>query len=594
MRKAIPGEAHKKKDPTVLRMGLLVDGAELSRLDAELIRKIRAAKVAEVMLVIQQELPERSLLERIMRALKRGRLLRTVAFHMAVWIERRLLAVRRPEINDLFTTIAIEEVCDAERLRVKPIVSPSGHVHRFANDDVTAIKSRNLDLLLRLGSGILRGDILNAASNGIISFHHGDNRTNRGGPPGYWEVFERRDFTGYIIQRLTEELDAGEVLMRGEVATRFTYLLNQHHLYKCSATTMVDLLARMGRERTSARKPGIEPINWYSNVLYTTPSIASSLRYFAAFSWSLCVKVMHAVLVRRGVWELRLLKGDWRKLVLSKAQRLQPPRGKLWADPFIVSRSHENVVFFEEFEFARGKGHIAALVGKGDGSFSYAGPVLKMPYHLSFPYVFQYQGDYYMCPETLGARAIQLWRCTSWPLKWTYHKSLLTDINAVDSMIFERDGRWWLFTNLDRDGSGDDPCRELHVYHSESPLSEIWTPLPSNPVVTGASQARNAGVLFRDGKIYRLAQTQAFDLYGRSIKLFEITALSEQGYSEKLVAELLPNHDLGSLGLHHLSACEDAVVFDAYRLRSFWTQLFSPRFSQWRFWSPKPHLSDRR
>jgi hypothetical protein len=284
---------------------------------------------------------------------------------------------------------------------------------------------------------------------------------------------------------------------------------------------------------------------------------------------------MRAALVKRGVWELRLLNGDWCNLVLSKARRLQPPRGKFWADPFIVSGSHENVIFFEEYEFAHGKGHIAALVGTGDGTFTYAGPVLKTPYHLSFPYVFQYQGDYYMCPETHQAKSIQLWRCTSWPLKWTYHKTLLTNITAVDSMLFERDGRWWLFTNLDRDGAGD-PCRELHIYHSDSPLSEVWTPLPSNPVVTGASRARNAGILFRDGKIYRLAQTQAFDQYGRSIKLFEITALSEQGYSENLIAELSPNHDLGVTGMHHLSACEDAVVFDAHRPRFFWTQIFSP------------------
>jgi len=199
-----------------------------------------------------------------------------------------------------------------------------------------------------------------------------------------------------------------------------------------------------------------------------------------------------------------------------------------------------------------------------------------------------------MYPETHQAKAVQLWRCTSWPLKWKYHKTILTDINAADSMLFERDGRWWLFTNLDRDGAGDH-CRELHVYHSESPLSEVWTPLPSNPVVTGASRARNAGILFRDGKIYRLGQTQAFDQYGRSIKLFEITALSEQGYSENLIAELSPNHDLGVTGMHHLSACDDAVVFDAHRPRFFWTQIFFPRFSQLRFRSPKRlHFSDHR
>ena len=41
--------------------------------------------------------------------------------------------------------------------------------------DIDNIKFLNLDLLIRAGSGILKGDILNVCKNGIISFHHGDN-----------------------------------------------------------------------------------------------------------------------------------------------------------------------------------------------------------------------------------------------------------------------------------------------------------------------------------------------------------------------------------------------------------------------------------
>lgn len=149
--------------------------------------------------------------------------------------------------------------------------------------------------------------------------------------------------------------------------------------------------------------------------------------------------------------------------------------------------------------------------------------------------------------------------------------TLLNDISAADTMIFEKDGRWWLFTNLDRDGAGDH-CRELHIYHSDSPLSENWTPLASNPVVSGASRARNAGLLFRNGKTYRVAQTQGFAQYGRSLKLFEITALSEREYSEKLISELSPARGLDATGIHHLSAAGDTVVFDATRTRFFWTR----------------------
>lgn len=402
----------------MLRIGLITDEAELSLFDAELVRKIRAEKIAEVVLVIQQELPKRSFIESVRRALKSGRLVRAAAFRITVWIERRIVTIPRPEINDLFRTIPVDQVCDAERLLVKPVISASGWVHRFASEDVKAIKSRKLDVILRMGSGILRGDILNAASNGILSFHHGDNRTNRGGPPGYWEVFEKRDYTGFIIQRLTEELDAGVVLMRGEVATRAGYLRNQLHLYKCSIMSMVDLLARMGRDEAIKDAPPGEAIDWYSNKLYTTPSLPQLLTYQIFFWRWLLGYIICRALAGRDVWELRLLSGDWRSLAVRKATAIIPPRGRFWADPFIVSYSNQKAIFFEEYEFDRGKAHIAALVSTGDGPFTYAGPVIETPYHMSFPYVFSYLGVYYMCPETNQVNAIQLWRCASWPLKW--------------------------------------------------------------------------------------------------------------------------------------------------------------------------------
>ncbi|MGH8706819.1 MAG: hypothetical protein ACREVD_02010, partial [Burkholderiales bacterium] len=44
---------------------------------------------------------------------------------------------------------------------------------------------------------------------------------------------------------------------------------------------------------------------------------------------------------------------------------------------------------------------------------------------------------------------------------------------------------------------------------------------------------------------------------------------------ETLVAELGPRRALQAKGLHHLSACEGTVVFDALRSRPFWTPLLS-------------------
>ena len=107
---------------------------------------------------------------------------------------------------------------NVQKIYVDPDISPSGLFYRYKNSDLEKIKKLHLDLLIRGGSGILKGKILNICRLGIISFHHGDNNLNRGGPPGFWEVFNQEPSTGFIIQRLTEEIDGGEVVVVSEQA----------------------------------------------------------------------------------------------------------------------------------------------------------------------------------------------------------------------------------------------------------------------------------------------------------------------------------------------------------------------------------------
>ena len=81
-------------------------------------------------------------------------------------------------------------------------------------EDILKIKHYNLDVLIRFGFKILRGDILKAAKYGIWSYHHGDNDLNRGGPAGFWEVIEHWDITGSTLQILSEDLDGGKILYK--------------------------------------------------------------------------------------------------------------------------------------------------------------------------------------------------------------------------------------------------------------------------------------------------------------------------------------------------------------------------------------------
>ena len=90
----------------------------------------------------------------------------------------------------------------------------------------------NLDILLYCGSGILHGDILTSSRYGVLSIHHGNNNINRGGPPGFWEVYSKNPSSGCTIQILNEELDGGRILFRGLFRTKPFYVWNQLFLWK--------------------------------------------------------------------------------------------------------------------------------------------------------------------------------------------------------------------------------------------------------------------------------------------------------------------------------------------------------------------------
>ena len=55
---------------------------------------------------------------------------------------------------------------------------------------------------------------------------------------------------------------------------------------------------------------------------------------------------------------------------------------------------------------------------------------------------------FYMIPETKQNKTIELYQCNEFPHKWEFLKTLMVNVEAVDSTLFEHMGKWWLFTNL--------------------------------------------------------------------------------------------------------------------------------------------------
>lgn len=443
------------------------------------------------------------------------------------------------------------------RLHLTPIRSPSGLVYRFSREDLELIKGCNLDLLIRCGSGILRGDILTSTRLGIISFHHGDNRVNRGGPAGFWEVFDRNPETGFVIQKLTEELDGGEVLLRGSFPTQSFFLLNQANVLLRSNYFLKSLLARIARE---SRLPEPEKALPYPGVLLREPNLLQQMRYLLKLVGSAVFnRVKHWIFRIHYRWSVAFDFTNWRSLVLWRAQIIQNPTGRFLADPFVVSHHGRNFCFVEDFDLRKNRGAIS-VVSLDEGGSSIPTPVIQEDFHLSFPFVFEFNGGYFMVPETWQANEIRLYECIRFPYQWKFKSVLISDISAADSIIFEREDRWWLLTNTNSIGQGEHNS-ELSVFYADSPLSDSWTPLPSNPVILDASRARNGGYLFDGKDHFRVAQRHRFGKYGIEVQIMRIDELSTSSYSESPITRIGPSFGIG-FGTHHMHSNNQVTAFD--------------------------------
>ena len=549
-----------------LSVGLLVDGIDSDKYVYELARWGKSQPDINIShLIIHQRRGNR------LKDLLLGRRLQLlpakILFRFILSIEKLLLSRIEPH-KDHYQRQKLSELIN-KIIKIEPIVSESGYVYRFSDEEIDKVKALNLDLLIRCGSGILRGGILSASRLGIVSFHHGDNRIYRGGPAGFWESYHRSPQTGFVIQRLTEALDAGEVLVRGFFGTRYYYSLNQAHVYRKSLTHLRHLLKKVAS--TGCLPPAELAPAPYSNVLFRAPDFARCIVYGCKLMTRVFVKTIAGVLGWRERWGISVLRARWDQAALWQSTEVPAPNGRFWADPFLCTRNGRKFCFVEDFVYKSGKAHITALEIRGTEVVDH-GVALAEPFHLSFPFLFQHQGELYMCPEAGKSGQIRVYRCTEFPLKWELEKILMEGVSAADTMLFQKTGKWWMLTSIDESGAHDH-CSELFLFSSDSPLSATWVPHPQNPIRIDSCGGRNAGLIIERDRIFRLAQCQGFDRYGHSLRVHEIRELSESRYVEEPVATIGPGFRNGLVGTHHLSTDGNTTVIDhASYSFGFWTR----------------------
>jgi hypothetical protein len=239
---------------------------------------------------------------------------------------------------------------------------------------------------------------------------------------------------------------------------------------------------------------------------------------------------------------------------------LIPEKDRYWADPFVMQKDDLYYVFAEEKIYAAGRGHIVCLTLDQQGNTLAHQVVLERPYHLSYPFVFEYRNEIYMLPESAQSRNIELYRCARFPNEWQFVMNLMTDIYAVDATLLEHNQKWWMFANVKETGGSS--LDALHLFYADDLLSVKWTPHPRNPVVKDIRSARPAGRIFaRDGKLIRPSQDSS-RRYGYALKFNRIAKLNEREYEEVLETSFLPR-DGKIIAAHTFNQADHLTVIDA-------------------------------
>lgn len=546
---------HSPADRPPLRIGLLLDSPELSALFASVIEDIQASNFASIELAVYRKSTEAavapasgSLFKTAIRTLTEADLRKHALYSLYLRFDRQ----RKPAKHPLDRVDCRDLLGGVESMEVEPVGKK--FVHRFPEDALRAIRARNLDVLIRFGFNILKGEILTAARYGVWSYHHGDNDFYRGGPAHFWELYEGAPLSGVILQVLTEELDGGLVLCKSLFTTQPTLSVsvNRFGPYWGASDLVIrklNELHRFGWDRLQQKAIPAEPYRGKRKI-YRTPTNSDMAKWLGPV---LLKKALRRPFRRETVQHWRVGVRVNRKPLFQEAESsldgvrwIESPRGHFWADPFALEQDGKAWAFFEDYCYQTKKGLIACAQIAADGSLVSPVPCLQKPeHHYSYPYVFRDGGELFMIPEAWSSGSVDLYRCSEFPQAWEHHATLLRG-KFVDTSVWRDGGLWWMMTT-----SADPDSRAgiLLLFFSERIVGP-WQFHPANPISTDVRNNRGAGRIFLDGKRWVRPSQSCCPVYGYSFTLNEITGLSTTEYAERAVREVRPE-SLGAFKATH-------------------------------------------
>jgi len=499
-----------------------------------------------------------TLKNRVQRLFKSKNMMGRILFNIQVLIEHKLF------FKEVFTVDRDEIIKALNKIDVIKIEPErKGFLDIFNDTDVAEVEKYKLDVILRNEFNIIRGSILNSAKYGIWSFHHADNAINRGGPAGLWEIILKEPSVGATLQQLTSELDGGLVIDKAFFNCHWSFVRNNKLVKEASVSLLLKNLKKLEEGEYTVEKSMV-----YYNPLYKVPNFYYIMKYIISFYSTFIGKIIERLNsrifgIRYNCWSLFIGRGDFLTATLFRLKPVKMPKDEFWADPFLFNYKEKDYVFFENYSYKTKKAKISCGIINGF-ELKEVKDVLKLDYHMSYPYIFRDGSEIFLMPETNDNNRLEIYKCLEFPNKWELFSTAFDGEKVSDAFFFDDEkSQKWLFINkeLNTYSTGDN---ELYIYKVDSIKLNKIEGHKQNPVIIDARTARNAGSIFKyKNQDYRPSQANVDGIYGRGLNVNKIKKLTIEEYIEETVVTVKPNFYKGLNSVHHLAQKDNLFVIDA-------------------------------
>lgn len=273
------------------------------------------------------------------------------------------------------------------------------------------------------------------------------------------------------------------------------------------------------------------------------------------------------MILRSDMWNLGFVTDDVADVIKSNHLNIQwmkhEYKDRWFADPYLLEVTDKQiVVLVEEFCYKIRKGRIAKLViSRPDYVLQDMKIILELPTHLSFPVIYEKDGQVYVMPENSESGGINIYRYNT----ETERLDLVHEVGHLpltDATIVKlHSGEEFVFSTKLPDPNGNE--LEIYPFDGESMKMDVKSlaavSFPSNI-------ARNAGDAFYIGEqMFRPAQ-DCNKCYGNGLNIQQINRIGDK-FLFTTVAEFHSDNPNYGLGYHTLNMKNGLIVVDGHCLR---------------------------